>query len=76
MTVAELVQELQKYPPHYTAMLITTPWRGDVMLDAVVLDADASDDGDCSTWSFIGEVEIETGVGSLGPIVKIIAEDA
>ena len=66
MKVHELIEELGKYQPHYTVMLVT-PSCGTYMSCA------EADPGSECEWSFVSEVEIETNMGSVGPVVKIMA---
>lgn len=61
MTVAELIEELSKHPGHHTVMLETYDPNLDTGCDDEV-------------WSFVGEVEGQSCVGDIGPIVKISAE--
>lgn len=61
MTIAELIQELQKHPGHYLALMevhTTNPENGCVDSDLML----------------IADVELQTNVGDLGPAVKIISE--
>lgn len=61
MTVSELIEELSKHPGHHTVMLETFEQSLDTGCDEEV-------------WSFVGEVEGQSNVGDIGPIVKISAE--
>lgn len=61
MTVAELIAELQKYPGHYLALL---------EVDAPNFETGGTD----TDLLFVGDVEMQTNVGDLGPAVKIVSE--
>lgn len=67
MTASELIAELQKFPPHYTVMIVTTPG------EAAACRWTCSEE--LNEWSFIGDVALETNMGAVGPIVKLVAEE-
>ncbi len=95
MTVFELIEALQRFPGHYTAMMIVPGAKITIPADAdytetlnfgTVPEVESTDDNlDCgacmcgcnaSEWHEIDEVGLESPVGNLGPIVKLMTGNA
>ncbi len=60
MNVKDLIEELQRRPPHCTAMVVPP---NDVSTIAYCYEGDA--------WYDIDGVEVETNVGDIGNVVRI-----
>ena len=62
MTVAELIEELKKFPSHHPVILETD-------------EPDYESGGSCEIWSYVVGLDARSNVGDLGPVVLIQGGD-